>query len=310
VKVLVTGAAGFIGSTLVRRLAVHDRFQVRAAARSAPRDLSPAVEVVGCDLTENADWAAQLDGMDAVVHLAARVHMMRDTAADPSAEYQRVNVAGTLNLARQAAACGVRRFVFLSSIKVHGESGTYRESDVPAPQDAYGKSKHVAEVGLRSVAADTGLEITIIRPPLVYGPGVRANFAALIRAVRRGTPLPLGAVHNRRSLVAVDNLVDFIITCMEHPAAANETFLVSDGDDLSTSELVRRLARAIGRPAHLVPVPAGLLVLGATVVGKRAMVRRLLDSLQADITKARKQLAWVAPVSVDEALRRAVASRT
>jgi nucleoside-diphosphate-sugar epimerase len=246
-----------------------------------------------------------LIGVDIVVHLAARVHVMRDSATDPLAEFRRVNVAGTERLALAAATAGVRRFVFLSSVKVNGEKGGYNESDPPAPQDAYGISKHEAELGLRVIAAETGMEVVIIRPPLVYGPGVKANFHVLLWAVARGVPLPLGAIHNRRSLVALDNLVDIIVTCIDHPAAANQTFLVSDGEDLSTTELIRHLARAMGRPARLIPVPASVLMAGATLLGKREVAARLCGSLQVDITKARELLGWLPPITMDEGLRRA-----
>lgn len=236
---------------------------------------------------------------------------MNDTAADPLAAFRQVNVEGTLNLARQAAAAGVKRFVFISSVKVHGEytlpGQAFTEADAPNPQDAYGISKHEAEQGLRQLAANSGMEVVIIRPPLVYGPGVKANFASLMRAAQRGWPLPLGAVDNRRSLVALDNLVDFIVTCVNHPQAANQTFLVSDGHDLSTAELVRGMARAAGVSARLVPVPVWALQAAAVLVNKRESVQRLCSSLQVDISKARTLLGWMPPISVDEGLRRALA---
>ena len=239
---------------------------------------------------------------------------MNDAAADPLAAFRSVNVNGSLNLARQAAAAGVKRFVFISSVKVNGEltqpSRAFTEADATAPQDAYGQSKHEAELGLRQIAADTGMEVVIIRPPLVYGPGVKANFAALIRAVQRGWPLPLGAVHNQRSMVALDNLVDFIITCITHPQAANQTFLVSDGQDLSTAELVRGMAQAAGVPARLLPVPVWALQAGATFLGKGDAVQRLCGNLQVDITKARSLLGWVPSLTVSEGLRRAMAQET
>lgn len=260
-------------------------------------------------LTADVNWGHALAGVEVIVHLAARVHVMHDTEADPLTAFRAVNVEGTLNLARQAAAAGVKRFVFISSVKVNGESTlsgrAFTEIDVPNPQDAYGQSKHEAEQGLRQLAADTGMEVVIIRPPLVYGPGVKANFAALMRAVQRGWPLPLGAVHNRRSLVALDNLVDFIVTCVTHPQAANQTFLVSDGQDLSTTELVRGMAQAAGVPAHLLLVPVWALQAGATLLGKGDAVQRLCGNLQVDIAKARLLLGWVPPVSVEEGLRRA-----
>jgi UDP-glucose 4-epimerase len=226
------------------------------------------------------------------------------------AAFRRTNVEGTLNLARQAAAAGVRRFVFVSSIKVNGEVGMHSESDPPAPIDAYGVSKLEAENGLREIAAATGLGLVVIRPPLVYGPGSKANFQALVRAIWRGIPLPLGAIENRRSLVARDNLVDFIMTCIDHPAARGETFFVSDGEDMSTTTLIRRIALAMKRPARLIPVPASVLWAAATLTGKRDVAQRLLGSLQLDIAKARRVLEWTPPVTVDEGLRRAVGQRT
>ncbi len=305
-RVLVTGATGFVGTALVERLILERRHIVRSATRRG--SVRADCEQVQADIDAATHWRQALIEVDAVVHLAARVHVMRDAAMDPLKEFRRVNVAGTLNLAQQSAAAGVRRFVYLSSVKVHGESGTYRETDPPAPEDAYGISKHEAEVGLRHIGAATGMEVVIVRAPLVYGPRVRANMRALVRAVARGVPLPLGAVHNRRSLVALDNLVDFILTCLEHPAAAGDTFLVSDGEDLSTTDLIRRLAGAMGRPARLIPVPALVLLAAATLVGQGAAARRLLGTLQVDTSKARQQLAWSPPVSVDEALKRMVAA--
>ena len=260
------------------------------------------------DLEPAADWSSALQGVSDVVHCAARVHVMHDTVADPLYAFRTVNVDGTLNLARQAAAAGVKRFVFLSSVKVNGQSTptgkAFTELDATNPQGAYGVSKHEAEQGLRQIAADTGMRLIVIRPPLVYGFGVKANFSALMRAVQRGWPLPLGAVHNQRSLVALDNLVDFIVTCISHPPAANQTFLVSDGQDLSTTELVRGMAQAAGVPARLLPVPVWALQAGATLLGKGDAMQRLCGNLQVDISKARSLLGWVPPVSVEEGLRR------
>jgi nucleoside-diphosphate-sugar epimerase len=235
---------------------------------------------------------------------------MHDTAADPVTAFRAVNVDGTLNLARQAAAAGVKRFVFISSVKVNGESTAlgraFTEADLANPQDAYGQSKHEGEQGLRQLSVDTGMEVVVIRPPLVYRPGVKANFAALMRAVQRGWPLPLGAVHNQRSFVALSNLVDFIVTCITHPQAANQTFLVSDGQDLSTTELVRGMAQVAGVPARLLPVPVWALQAGASLLGKGDVVQRLCGNLQVDISKARNLLGWVPPVSAEEGLRRAM----
>jgi nucleoside-diphosphate-sugar epimerase len=283
---------------------------VGSVRRAAGLTGTTVVEVA--DLTAQTDWSLTLAGADAVVHLAARVHVMQETEIDPLTAFRAVNVDGTLNLARQAAAAGVKRFVFISSVKINGESTqlgrAFTEVDLPNPQDAYGQSKHEAEQGLRQIASDTGMEVVIIRPPLVYGPGVKANFAALMRAVQRGWPLPLGAVHNQRSLVALDNLVDFIVTCITHAQAANQTFLVSDGQDLSTTELVRGMAQAAGVPARLLPVPVWALQAGASLLGKGDAVQRLCGNLQVDISKARNLLGWVPPVSVEEGLRRAMTS--
>jgi UDP-glucose 4-epimerase len=256
------------------------------------------------------DWSLALQHCTVVVHLAARVHVMSDTALDPLAAYRRTNVEGTMALARQAAAAGVRRFIFISTVKVNGESSPecqpFRADDVPAPQDPYAVSKMEAEQGLRQLTQQTGIQVVIIRPPLVYGPGVGANFAALLRVVRRGLPLPLGAIHNQRSLVALDNLIDLIITCVAHPSAANQTLLVSDGQDLSTAELVRAMAQAAGVKLCLPKVPARLLLATASLLGKRDVVSRLCSNLQVDISKTRRLLAWAPPLSVPEGLRRAV----
>ena len=309
--VLVTGGLGLVGKALVAHL-LSVGLTVRVSTRQKPLGTALRLEYAQeTDLSLETDWLPALQTIDTVVHLAARVHVMHDTEADPLAAFRAVNVAGTLNLARQAAVAGVRRFVFVSSVKVNGEctrlGQAFAETDEPSPQDAYGLSKHEAELGLRQIATETGMEVVIIRPPLVYGPGVKANFAALMRAVQRGWPLPLGAVHNQRSLVALDNLVDFIMTCTTHPQAANQTFLVSDGHDLSTTELVRGMAHAASVPARLLPVPVWALQAGATLLGKGDAVQRLCGNLQVDISKARRLLGWVPPISVDEGLRRVVA---
>lgn len=309
-RIFLTGATGFIGGMLLGRLAAERG--CRVALRRPVRDLPSGVEISICgDLSADTDWRTALVDTDAVVHAAARVHVMHDPAIDPLAEFRRVNVEGTLNLARQAAAAGVKRFIFISSIKVNGEGtpvgSAYTPEGVPNPADAYGLSKKEAEDGLRQVAADTGMEVVIIRPPLVYGPGVKANFLSMMRWLHRGVPLPLGSIRNKRSLVALDNLVDLIVTCIEHPAAANQTFLAGDGEDLSTTELLQRMGAALGKPARLLPVPPMLLSAGATLLGKGAVAQRLLGSLQVDISKTRTLLDWTPPVSVDEALRKTAA---
>ncbi len=309
-RVLVTGASGFVGSAVLKYLA-NQGHEVRGAYRHGVPPSPTGVDgiLVG-DLRDTQDWQAALAGVSAVVHTAARVHILNDKSSDPLAEFRRVNVEGTANLARHAAAAGVRRFVFLSSIKVNGEytvaGQSFTADDVTAPQDAYGISKHEAEQSLRRIADETGMEVVIVRSPLVYGPGVKANFAALMRWMARGLPLPLSTVtQNRRSLVALDNLVDLIVTCLDHPAAVHQTFLVSDGEDLSTADLLRRMGGAMGRTARLFYVPTACLKLAADLVNKPGIYQRLCGSLQLDITKTRQLLGWVPPVSVNEGLRRA-----
>lgn len=304
--ILVTGASGLVGARLCQRL-LCDGARVRAAVRLPSLVATLPQQVVVGPINKATDWHLALLNVQAVVHAAARVHVMHDTEADPLTAFRAVNVEGTLNLARQAAAAGVKRFVFISSVKVNGEATlpgqAFTADDVPAPLDPYGVSKMEAEQGLRQLAADTGMEVVIIRPPLVYGPGVKANFAALMRAVQRGWPLPLGAVHNQRSLVALDNLVDFIVTCSTHSQAANQTFLVSDGQDLSTTELVRGMARAAGVPARLLPLPVWALQVAGRLLGKGDAVQRLCGNLQVDSSKARELLGWTPPVSVEEGLQ-------
>jgi nucleoside-diphosphate-sugar epimerase len=308
VSVAITGANGFVGRGLVSALAARGQ-TVRPLVRSATTGTALGVGDIGA----NTDWSAALAGVECVIHAAARVHVRAETAADPLVAFRAVNVAGTRRLAEHAAAAGVRRLVFVSSVKVNGERTAPRTpfvaSDPPAPVDAYGLSKWEAEQALHRVAETTGLEVVVVRPPLVYGPGVGANFLQLLGLVERGWPLPLGAVENRRSLVALDNLVDLLIRCIDHPAAAGRTFLVSDDRDLSTPELIRGLAAALGRKACLLPVPQSLLRMGARFAGRAAEGERLLGSLQVDITATRDALAWTPPISVEEGLRRAVQVR-
>jgi nucleoside-diphosphate-sugar epimerase len=306
----VTGATGFVGRAVVPQLAARRDIDVAAVLRRPGARMPDRVAAIaGPDLGPTADWRPVVEGASAVVHLAARVHVMQAPDAESREAFLQTNTAGTLRLAQQAADAGVRRFVFLSSVKVNGEAGVFTETDAPAPADAYAISKCRAEEGLRELSGATGLEVTIIRPPLIYGPGVKANFHSLMRAVALGIPLPFGRVDNRRSLVGLDNLSHFIGRCLDHPAAANQTFLVSDGDDLSTPDLIRRLAGAMGRTPRLVPVPESWLRAVAGIAGKQAQAQRLLGSLQVDIAKARRLLDWTPPVPVDEGLRRAVTPR-
>lgn len=307
-RILVTGANGFVGRGLFTSLQRITYFEPIGVCRSTPLDGSiKGIHALGS--LESADFSRVLHAVDVVIHCAARTHIMRDEALDPMAEYRRINVAGTLRLAQQAAVAGVKRFIFISSIKVNGESTQpgypYRADDAPHPEDAYGVSKAEAEAGLRTISQETGMELVIIRPVLVYGPGVKGNFQSMVRWTARDIPLPLGGVKgNSRSLVALDNLVDLICTCVDHPHAAGQVFLVSDGEDLSTADLLRRIALAQGRSAHLLSVPVALLRWGARLLGKRAMAQRLLGSLQVDTTKTHELLGWKPPLSVDEGLKK------
>lgn len=308
--ILVTGASGFVGRAVWQQLRSMDGVQAVGTVRCANALMGRgASAIVVGDMSHQTDWSTALTDVDAIVHTAGRVHVMQDNALDSLAEYRSVNVQGTLHLARQAAAAGVRRFVFLSSIKVNGEatqnSQPFTADDAPTPQDPYGISKMEAEDGLREISTRTGMEVVIIRPPLVYGPGVKANFHTMMRWLVHGVPLPFGRItQNRRSLVALDNLVDLIVTCIHHPAAANQTFLVSDGEDLSTTDLLSCMGRALGKPARLLPVPTSFLKLAATWVGKPDLAQRLCGSLQVDISKTRLLLGWSPPVSVDDGLRK------
>lgn len=304
--VAVTGANGFVGRALCQHLSAQG-FSVRALTRSAPA--GPNTWVVG-DLGPRTNWGHSLLGVDCVVHCAARVHMVDDTDPDPMHAYRQTNVEGSRALAVAAAAAGVRRLVFLSSLKVHGEQtapGRPFTSDMPAaPQDAYGQSKWEAEQALREEADKSGLELVVVRPPLVYGPGVRANFLALMNAVARGMPLPLGAVDNRRSLLALGNLTDLLQVCLVHPAAAGQTFLASDDHDLSTPDLVRAIARAMGRPARLWPVPLTWLRMAGKLLGRSPQIDRLIGSLQVNIGHTTQVLGWSPRMSVEQGLRLAV----
>jgi nucleoside-diphosphate-sugar epimerase len=305
---MVTGASGFVGSTLVEALRLRGIGGKCAVRKQSGTVVGQWTQAVVGDISGDTDWREALDGCDVVVHLAARVHQLHEDPVSAQAQYKIVNVDGTLNLARQAAECGVRRFVFLSSIKVHGESTTGRapwcEADAPEPQDPYGCSKRDAEVGLLQISREHPIEVVIVRAPLVYGRGVKANFAALVQAVEQGWPMPLASVNNSRSLVGLDNLVDFIAVCMQHPAAANQVFLVSDARDVSTPELLKLVAQAARRPLRSFPFPSSVLRAMANLLGRSGAADRLLGSLQIDITKARKRLGWSPPFSMEENMAR------
>ncbi|MEX5664179.1 SDR family oxidoreductase [Pseudomonas neuropathica] len=307
-QVLVTGATGLVGEAVVFRLLLDKRYTPVAAVRATTR-LSGLCRIVPFDL-ELPTGMPELRGIDVIVHCAARVHVMNEKGADGLAAFRKINVEGTVRLARRAAECGVKRFIFISSIKVNGEgtprNKTFKATDLPAPVDAYGISKREAEDALRQVCEETGMELVVIRPPLVYGPGVKANFLSMVRWLDRGIPLPLGAIDNRRSLVAIGNLTDLVLTCIDHPAAAGEIFLVSDGEDLSTTQLLRRTALALGKSARLLPVPAGLLQAAASMVGKSGIAERLCGNLQVDIQRTCELLGWRPPINTEKALRQTV----
>jgi nucleoside-diphosphate-sugar epimerase/GT2 family glycosyltransferase len=308
-RVLVTGANGFIGKALCDALPLNG-CAVLGVVRKNPGPEQPGAikHLAMGNIDERTEWAEALSGVDSVVHLAARVHVMNDTVADPLAEFRRVNVALTLNLARQAAEAGVRRFVFVSSVKVNGEKTAvgqpFTAEDTERPTDPYGISKLEAEKALIDLAGQTGMEVVIVRPVLVYGPGVKANFQAMMHWLRKGVPMPFGSLDNRRSLVAIDNLVSLLVTCLVHPAAANQTFLASDGEDLSVTELLQRTAANFGKPARLLPAPLFVLRIVGRLSGTEHIIQRLCDTLQVDISKTRRLLDWNPPLSVDAALKK------
>lgn len=310
-QVLVTGANGFVGAVLCARLAA-DGLSMRGAVRGwkpgIPHPYSLRLFEVG-NIDGHTDWSTALAGVDAVVHLAARVHVMREVARDPLAEFRAVNLAGSERLAMQAAAAGVKRLIYVSTIKVNGEETPgkpFVEGDPPQPSDPYAVSKWEAEQALQQVAGATGLELVIVRPPLIYGPGVKGNFLSLMRLVENGWPLPVGRCNNQRSLLSLGNFVSFLALCVRHPAAAGQTFLVSDGEDLSTPELIRRLAAAMSKPPRLLSVPPSWLRVATRLLGRPGVYQRLCGSLQVNSGHARQVLGWLPPETVREGLVRTV----
>lgn len=302
-KILLTGFTGFVGSKLLKNLANKEMVLL---GRHKP-EIS-TLSFYHYEFNAQSLYESAFQDVDVVIHCAARVHMMNDSSSDPLAAFREVNTLGTLNLAKQAAAARVKRFIFLSSVKVNGEGTAegkaFCYNDTVQPEDAYGISKAEAETGLKLIATETGMEVVIIRPPLVYGPGVKANFAAMLKMAVKNLPLPLGAIHNKRSLVALDNLVDLIVTCIDHPKAANQTFLVSDDQDISTTELLKLMTRAAGKKPWLLPVPMSWLKLAGKLAGKQAVIDRLCGNLQVDISHTKQTLGWTPPLTVEEGIAR------
>ena len=306
-RFLITGATGFVGSALIRRL-LQDNFSVTATvlagedAGNLPTDVE---RIVVQPLSDHSDYSACLQNIDIVIHLAARVHIMQETATNPLQEFRKVNLYGAERLARQAAKAGVKRFVFMSTIGVNGNTSggrAFTEKDVPRPHNDYSTSKLEAEISIREIGNETGMEVVIARSPLVYGPGNPGNFLSLLRVISKGIPLPLASVCNQKSFLYVGNLVDALACCASHPNAAGQTYLVSDGEDVSTPELIRRVAAALGKPARLFPVPPGLMRTCGRILGRSSAVERLLGSLQVDITKIRCELGWNPPFTMEEGL--------
>ena len=309
-KLLVTGANGFVGSAAVQNFS-NLGHSVLAHARSVASYSATNIQAVQGDYDDIAPWQDQLVGCDAVIHTAARVHQVKEVSADPMHDYRHVNVDYTVALARAAAKSGVKRFIYLSSVKVNGnytlKDHAYTAGDTPAPDDPYGISKYEAEKALMQLAAEAGMQVVIIRPPLVYGPGVKANFMSMMTWLHRGIPLPLGAIHNQRSLLGLGNLLDLITVCLTHPQAANQTFLASDGHDVSTTELLQHMARALNVSPRLLKVPQSWLETGAKLVGKPGIAQRLCGNLAVDIGKTRELLGWQPPVSLEAGLRETAA---
>jgi nucleoside-diphosphate-sugar epimerase len=306
-NILITGVNGFVGLPLCDKL-METGSRVRGTVRKSEHSTklpTRAEALIVETIDSNTDWRIALENIDAVIHVAARVHVLKDTADNPLAAFREINVEGTERLARMAAAAGVRRFVFISSVKVNGEGRDipYTEQDKPAPEDPYGISKWEAEQILRKIEAETGLEVVILRPPLVYGPAVKANFLKLLDIVKKGVPLPFANIINRRSFIYLQNLVDSVIVCIDHPNAAGQTYLVGDGEDVSSPELVRRIATAFDRPPRLLPFPPSLMRLFGKLMGKSAAVDRLLGSLTVDSSKICHDLGWHPPYTMKQGLR-------
>lgn len=302
-NILITGVTGFVGTSLLKTLQRCPLVKLTPVVRKLSELKNEDSIAVG-NVNGSTDYSAAIDSIDVVIHLAARAHVFHKETDEPLLEFRKVNTLGTLNLARQAAAAGVKRFIFISSIGVNGlkSNKPFTEEDVEAPHDAYSTSKFDAEVGLREISAETGMEVVIVRPPLVYGGSAPGNFKSLINLASKKVPLPFGLVNNRRSMIYVGNLVDFIIHCIDHPAAANQTFLISDGEDVSLRSLVVNIRSALGQPTRLLPVPVALFKLAGIVTGKSGMVERLVGDLQVNSSKARQVINWTPPYSVEQGI--------
>ncbi len=306
-KVLVTGASGFVGKTLCDALEATGISYI-PVTRKLTRQFYDK-QVIVEELTSTTSWSDVLEKVDAVVHLANRAHVMRDASAEPYNEYKAVNVDATLNLANQAIKAGVKRFIFVSSIKVNGEFTTskpFNESDKPKPEDDYGKTKYEAELALKELCADSNMELVIIRPPLVYGPRVKANFLNLIKLCNINLPLPFRAINNKRSFIYIENLVSFLVLCIKHPRAANQTFLISDNDDQSTTSLIATIRTQLNKPICLLPIPKSILNILFILLGKKSLINRLLNNLQIDSSKAKNLLDWEPPFTFKQGIERTI----
>ncbi len=309
-KILVTGATGFIGTAVIQKLLQDNINEIIAAVRKKPTDLEKNANIKYTrisNLDTDSDWLQALSEVDVVIHAAARVHITRQEENELEA-FRKINVDGTLNLAKQAANAGVKRFIFISSIAVNGvttkNGNKFTADDTPNPSTPYGISKYEAEQGLKEIAAKTNMELVIIRPPLVYGKNAKGNFNSLLKLVKLGIPLPFGSLNNKRSLVGIDNLVDFIIVCTTHRAARNQIFLVADSENLSTAQLIKEIYKALGKHNILLPFPEVLLKFMLKLIGKKETVERIFGALQIDISKNKQLLGWTAPISIYEGIKR------
>jgi len=307
---LITGITGFVGKALAEHLINNSNYNIIATTRRKIPLHKNIKQIVVGDLNTNIDWSNILTKVDHIIHLAGRAHIMQDTAKNPLNEFRKTNTESTLKLAKQAAKSGIKRFIFLSSIKVNGESTKpnkpFKHNHPSNPSDPYAQSKHEAEQELKKIANTSKMEIVIIRPPLIYGPQVKANFKKMIQWVQKGIPLPLGAINNKRSFVSLDNLTDLITLCLQHPKAANQTFLVSDNHDLSTTELLQRIAQALGKNTPLIPIPSNIITRVASLLGKKDLAQRLCGSLQVDIQHTKQTLNWHPPIKLNNALKKTV----